>query len=166
MKKFEINRIFTASQEEIFAAWTETDILKKWWGPVGFQLSILKFDFHPEGIFHYNMKTADGYEMWGRFRYTEIKKPTRLCFVNSFSDADGNITQAPFSADWPGEISNELSISELDGKTEIKLHGSPVNASELQQQTFEANFESMTIGFNDTFDRLQEYLENPKSTIK
>lgn len=162
MKPFEISRLLTASKDEVFNAWTEAGSLANWWGPEGFKLSIITLDLCVGGKFHYNMKTSDGYEMWGRFIFTEIQKPDRLSFVNSFSNAEGKITQAPFSDDWPREIVNELVLSETNGKTKITLRANPVNAGQRAMQTFEANFESLMHGFTGTFDRLEIHLQNQK----
>ncbi|MFY9153380.1 MAG: SRPBCC domain-containing protein [Prolixibacteraceae bacterium] len=166
MKYFEISRSLQVSSEQIFDAWTKAFHLEKWWAPRGFELEIIKLDLNIGGKFHYNMKTADGYQMWGRFIYTEIQKPHRLSFVNSFSNAGGKITQAPFSDDWPREIINELTLSELNGKTKITLKAAPVNAGELAIQTFEANFESLMLGFTGTFDRLEEHLLQTNNSVK
>ena len=160
MKTFQISRTVVASSEQIYNAWTKAVDLEQWWAPEGFRLEIVTQELQPAGIFHYNMKTADGYQMWGRFIYTVLQKPERLCFINSFSDPEGKITSAPFSDDWPKEINNELSLTETNGKTTITLELSPLNASKLAIQTFEANFESLTHGFTGTFDRLEAYLVN------
>jgi uncharacterized protein YndB with AHSA1/START domain len=48
------------------------------------------------GVFHYAMAYQPGHEIYGRFIFREIAAPHRLVFVNSFSDADGGITRAPF----------------------------------------------------------------------
>jgi uncharacterized protein YndB with AHSA1/START domain len=158
LNKFEISRTFQASKEQVFAAWTEAGQLAQWWGPKGFLIKVVKLDLRPGGIFHYHLQTADGYEMWGRFVYSEIEPSEKLVFVNSFSDAEGNITRAPFSEDWPLEIRNCLLFSEAGGKTTITFSGKPLNATEEEKQMFQDNFDSMTNGFTGTFDQLEKYL--------
>ena len=79
-------------------------------------------------------------------------------FVNSFSDASGGITRAPFSATWPLEILNNMTFTEQEGKTTIDLRGGPINPTDEERATFEGSFASMKQGFGSTFDQLDEFL--------
>src|SRR6266568_2266197 len=84
------------------------------------------------GVFHYAMAYRPGHEMYGRFVYREIAAPGRLVFVNSFSDAAGGITRAPFPQlgdRWPLEVLNNMTLTEKDGKTTLTLRGGPINAT-------------------------------------
>ena len=96
--------------------------------------------------------------MWGKFVYREIEAPARIVFVSSFSDEAGNITRAPFHANWPLEVLNTIAFSEHEGKTTLTLTALPLNATDEEGRTFEGGFESMQQGFGGTFDGLQDYL--------
>jgi uncharacterized protein YndB with AHSA1/START domain len=153
-----ITRGFDAPRDLVFKVWSEVEHLKNWWGPKGFKLSVAELDFRPGGFFHYNMQSPDGYEMWGKFVYHEIESPEKIVYVNSFSDPEGNIVRAPFSATFPLEIRNILTFTEIEGKTTITLRGGPINVSEEELNFFKGMFESMKQGFGGTFDQLAEYL--------
>ena len=159
---FVVTRTFNAPRELVFKALTEADRLAQWWGPKGFKMGNVTLDFRVGGMFHYSMSTTDGFEMWGRFVYREIDAPSRIVFVNSFSDKDGNITRAPFAADWPLEVLNVLTIDEHDGKTTITMKGAPINATETGRTMFMNSFGNMQQGFTGTFDQLDEYLASIK----
>ena len=76
---------------------------------------MIKFELKPGGMFHYAMAFQPGHEMYGRFVYREIVAPERLVFVNSFSDAAGGITRAPFPQlkdKWPLEVLNVMTLTE------------------------------------------------------
>lgn len=152
-----IKRVFNAPRELVFKMWTEAEHLAKWWGPKGFNVEVSKLNVEPGGEFLYCMK-GDGFEMWGKFAYLEVATPEKLVFINSFSDKDGNITRAPFSATWPLEVMNILTLTEENGVTTLELKGGPHNASDEERQTFEAGIPSMNQGFGGTFDQLDEYL--------
>jgi uncharacterized protein YndB with AHSA1/START domain len=153
-----ITRSFDAPRDLVFKVWSEAEHLKNWWGPTGFKLGVFDFDFRPGGVFHYNMQSPDGFEMWGKFVYHEIESPEKIVFVNSFSDPEGNIIRAPFSAAFPLEIRNLMTFTEREGKTTITLRGGPINATEEERSFFKGMFESMKQGFGGTFDQLAEYL--------
>jgi uncharacterized protein YndB with AHSA1/START domain len=70
-----ITRIFDASRKLVFKAWTESEHLKHWWGPIGFSITVYKFDIRPGGVFHYSMRSSEGHEMWGKFVFHEIVAP-------------------------------------------------------------------------------------------
>jgi uncharacterized protein YndB with AHSA1/START domain len=107
------------------------------------------------------MAYQPGHEMYGRFVYREIAAPGRLIFVNSFSDAAGGITRAPFPQlgdRWPLEVLNSMTLTEKDGKTTLTLRGGPINATDEERKTFVSMFDSMRQGFGGTFDQLAAYL--------
>ena len=156
--EFVISREFDAPRDLVWEAFTEGERLAQWWGPKGFKIMVSKLDLRPGGIFHYCMQSPDGQEMWGKFVYREIVAPERIVFILSFSDDKGNTTRAPFSPTWPLEVLNTLTLSEHEDKTTLTLRGGPINATEEERKTFEAEFDSMRQGFTGTFDQLAEYL--------
>jgi uncharacterized protein YndB with AHSA1/START domain len=155
---FTVSRTFQAPRALVWKAHSEIEHLAKWWGPKGFTWLKGTLDFRPGGMFHYGMRAPNGSEMWGKFVYREIAAPERIVFVNSFSDPACGTTRAPFAADWPLEVLNELTLTEQDGRTTLTLRGSPLNATEVEKQRFEAMRSSMNQGFNGAFDRLEAYL--------
>lgn len=157
-KEFTISRTFDAPRALVWKSWSDPSSFGQWWGPKGCKLDVVKFEFRPGGLFHYGMKMPDGNIWWGRFVYRDIVKPERIVFVNSFSDASGGITRAPFSASWPLEILNNLTFTENGGKTTLDLRGGPINPTDEERSAFENMFASMTQGFGGTFDQLDAFL--------
>lgn len=160
-RDFVITRTFDAPRALVWKAWTEPERLAQWWGPKGATIRVVKHDLRPGGIFHYAMQFKPGHDMWARFVYREIMPPERLVFINSFSDADGGITRAPFPQlgdTWPLEILNTLTLAEQDGKTALTLRGRPINATEEERKAYVGMFASMQQGFGGTFDKLAAYL--------
>jgi uncharacterized protein YndB with AHSA1/START domain len=155
---FTLTRVFHAPRDVVWQAWTDPERLKHWWGPKGFRWVQATLDLRPGGLFHYCLRSADGREMWGKFRYHEILAPERLVFVVSFSDEQGGTARHPLSATWPLEVMNTLTLSELRGRTTLTLMGIPHNASEEERHTFRKGHLSMQQGFKGTLDQLEEYL--------
>ena len=65
-QEFVITREFNAPRERVWQAWTEREQLVRWFGPKGSTISHAMLDFRPGGTFHYEMRSADGKEMWGK----------------------------------------------------------------------------------------------------
>ena len=62
--------------------------------------------------------------------------------------------RAPFSAEWPLEVVNILTLTECAGKTTMTMRGFPINAMGVEHRAFEAGFESMQKGWTETLDQL------------
>jgi uncharacterized protein YndB with AHSA1/START domain len=102
-----------------------------------------------------------GHEMFGRFIYRELVVPERIVFVNSFSDAAGGSTRAPFpqlKSVWPLEVLNVMTLTQEGRKTRLDLRGHPINATDDERKAFAGHFDSMRQGFGGTFDQLAEHL--------
>lgn len=154
-----ITRELDAPRNLVFEVWTDAEHLGNWWGPIGMEMGVHKFDFEPGGLFHYSMKTQGGIPIYGRFKFEEINAPKKIVFIISFADAEGNIIRGDMVPDWPLEIKNELTLSETHGKTFMILRGWPINATEKEAEMFKQHRQSMQQGFGGTFKQLVEYLK-------
>ncbi|OCT16094.1 polyketide cyclase [Paenibacillus pectinilyticus] len=153
-----ITRIVNAPRELVFQVFTTPEHLAAWWGPTGMELTVLTLDVRPGGMFHYSMKTPEGFEMYGKFVYHDVDAPEKLSYVNSFSDPEANVIRAPFSPVFPLEIMNILSFVEEDGKTILTMRGGPINATEEEMNFFASMKGSMEEGFGGTFKQLDDYI--------
>ena len=159
MKPFEISRVFDATRDKVWKAWTEPARLKQWWGPRGFKVHTCKVDLRPGGTFLYGMKAPDGSDMWGKFVYREIEAPKKLVFIVSFSDPQGGVTRHPSAENWPAYILSTVTFEEQGGKTRVTVQWTPQDASEIERRTFEEGRSSMQQGWGGTLDQLTTYLE-------
>ena len=159
-KPFVISREFAAPLDLVWRVWSEPAHFSQWFGPKGFQkMTLAKFDLQPGGMMHYSMPTPDGKVMWGRAVYREVVPPTKIVWINSFSDKDGGITPHPFSKDpWPLQLLTTLTLTAQGGKTLVTIHWVPFDSTEAERATFEAGRESMKMGWGGTFDQLGGYL--------
>ncbi len=157
-REFVITRVFDAPRELVWKAHSEVERLKHWWGPKGFTMDVGTLDFRPGGVFHYHLRSPEGFVMWGKFMYREIVAPERIVCIVSFSDENGGVTRHPMSQTWPLETLNTLTLSEHGGKTTLTIRSVPHGATAEERKTFEAGFDSMQQGFKGTLDQLAEYL--------
>lgn len=153
-----LTRVFNAPRDLVFAAWTEPEHLAQWWGAPGFTTRVVTCDVRPGGVLHYSQHGPNNMVLWGKFVYHEVVAPEKLAYTSSFSDPDGNTARAPFSADWPLEIMNMLSLTEKDGRTTLELRGGPHNATDAEWQVFTTALGSVKQGLGGTLDRLDAHL--------
>ena len=158
-KPFVISRVFDAPRDRVWKAWTEVEQMKQWWGPKGFVVTHCKIELRPGGKGHYCLRAPDGSDMWGRFVYREIAKPSRLVWINSFSDKDGGLSTHPMNPSWPREMLTTVSFKDLGGKTEVTVEWIPVDGSSATElKTFDQGRDSMKGGWTGTLDQFTAYL--------
>jgi uncharacterized protein YndB with AHSA1/START domain len=157
-KPFVISREFEAPRDLVWKAWTERERFLQWFGPSGCKITLANMDFRIGGKLHYCMRTPDGNEMWGKFVYREIVAPERILLVNSFSDPDGGITRHPMNAAWPLQMLTEMTLVDKSGKTTLTIQWLPLDASDIERQTFDGERFGMTQGWTGTLEQLAVYL--------
>src|SRR5262245_57317775 len=161
---FVISRVFDAPRELVWKCLTEPARMKEWWGPKGSTGLAANMDLRPGGSYHYGMAGPDGTEMWGKMVYREIDPPSRLVFINSFSDPAGGVSRHPMAPTCPLEMLSIFTFEEMPGgKTKFTVRWSPHNASAEEQQTFDAGHASMTQGWGGTLDKLTQYLTTARA---
>jgi len=161
-KPFIISREFSVARDTMWKVWTEAEHFGRWFGPKGMDVNLVKFDLRPDGMIHYNMRTPDGEILWGRASYREVVPPSRLVWINSFSDAQGGITPHPLTPDpWPLQLLTEITFTENAGRTTVTVNWLPYEATDVEWKTFDAGRESMKAGWGGTLDRLGGHLAAP-----
>ena len=158
--EFTITRTFDSPPERVFAAWTEPERLKRWFGPKGVTMPVCTMDLRPGGTFHYGMRTAEGYDMWGKWVFREIAPPGRLVAVTSFANATGGVSRHPLSPTWPLQtLATTTFEAASDARTTITVRWSPHEATPEERRTFAASHDAMRQGWTGTFDQLVAYLK-------
>jgi uncharacterized protein YndB with AHSA1/START domain len=160
---FVISREFDVGRDLMWQVWTQPEHFGRWFGPKGFaSMNLAKMDLRAGGLLHYSMPTPDGKTMWGRAVYREVTPPSRIVWINSFSDAEGGITPHPFTKDpWPLQLLTEVTFSEKAGRTTVTVNWLPYEATDAEWQTFDAGRESMEMGWGGTLDRLGDHVAKP-----
>src|SRR3954466_7361108 len=108
-----LERVFDAPRERVFAAWTDTKQVQKWWGPRGFDAPRCEWDARPGGKIFVQMRGFGmDHPMPGKFE--EVVPPERLVFI----------TEAfAYEAGKPKlQNRNTVTFTEQGGKTHMKLH--------------------------------------------
>ncbi len=157
--EFVITRVFNAPRHQVWEAWTNPEHYARWFGPKGCTTAVICADIRPGGMLHSRMDTPDGTTMWGRCIYREVTEPSRLVWVQSFSNAEADIVRAPFfDGRWPREMLTDISFEDEGAGTRVTLTWSPVNAEDDERANFVANIPSMHGGWGGSFDQLDAFL--------
>jgi uncharacterized protein YndB with AHSA1/START domain len=167
--EFVYRRSFAAPREQVYRAFTEASQLAQWWGPQGCTIEVVQHEAGAGGRFHYVMHFGAALNMgggamaWhGLFEYRELTPPGRIVFVNGFADENGQRIRHPLMPTWPIEMLITVELEDAGGETRMTLRMAPLNASELERETFRTGHPSMQQGFAGTFDKLDAYLSESK----
>ena len=83
-----ITRVFAAPAERIFAAWTDSELLKQWMGPGSVTVSIAEVDLTVGGSYTLVMNDPKGATHIPSGTYEEIVPNEKLAFSWSWADSD------------------------------------------------------------------------------
>ena len=130
-------RVFNAPRELVWKAWSDQEILSKWWGPKGFTNTFHEFDLKPGGVWRFVMHGPNGVDYQNKSVFVEITKPERIVF--------DHVSAHPFRATFLFE--------EQSGKTKVTfrmLHESAEEHEKIKGYVIEGN--------EQNFDRLEAEL--------
>jgi uncharacterized protein YndB with AHSA1/START domain len=160
---FTLTREFDAPRDLVFEVWTNPKHFSKWFSPKGFTPKFISQDIRVGGITHYCMTSPDGTEVWGKTIYQEITKPTKLVYLQQFSNPEGGMGRHPMSPTWPPQMLTTIEFEAVGNKTKIVLTWKPVDASKEEMDTFIAAKPGMSQGWGGTFENLDAYLEEVRN---
>lgn len=101
-----LTRAFDAPRNLVFDAFSRPELLKRWFGPRGWSLTVCEVDFRVGGGWRFVLRSPDGKEMGMRGVYLEIVPPERSVHTESFDD-------------YPGESQVTALFTEQAGKTTL-----------------------------------------------
>lgn len=157
---FVINRSFDTDIETMYELWTNPKHVMNWTPPTGFTGRYISADIRPGGESFYEM-AGNGFTMYGKARYLEMTKPTRLVYTQIFTDKNGSISRHPMAPTWPEAMKTTVTFHEEGARqtrvtVEWEVFGA---ASAIEHETFKGAKGGMTQGWTGSFDKLEEYLK-------
>ena len=105
-----IERTFEASAEKVFDAWTNPDVIRRFWhAGSDWETPLIESDLRVGGRYRVTMRDPAGEDYSGSGEYTEIRRPERVAMTWTWDDPDSPETLL------------ELDFSERDGVTTVVL---------------------------------------------
>jgi uncharacterized protein YndB with AHSA1/START domain len=160
MSEITIERRFNADQGRVWKAWTDPEVMRQWIGPKGFTVPFSKIDLRVGGRYLYCMRSPDGKDFWSTGVYKVITPMSKLVLSDSFADADGTVVPAShygMPGTWPLEMIQSVELTEEDGETKMRLVHTGIPDGPASEMT--------KAGWNESFDKLKEYLETGKVSM-
>jgi uncharacterized protein YndB with AHSA1/START domain len=134
----EIKRVLRAAPPAVFAAFSDSSALAKWFGPRGFRIPSLDFQPRVGGSYRIEMQPPKGdpFSLTGEFR--EVGPPARLSYTFVWEDPD------------PDDMETlvVLSFRDLGGSTEVSLSQGPFKTKARRALHRD--------GWTDSLDKLEQ----------
>ncbi|MCW5713364.1 MAG: SRPBCC domain-containing protein [Bauldia sp.] len=141
-----MTRTFHAPRAAVWAAWTEAEQLKAWWGPHHFSNAEVSVDLRVGGIQRIDMRGPDGASYPLASTYREIRAPERLVLLNRvMEDVTGN---ALF------EVLTTVTFAEDRGRTTLTVVEEVMSAHEGAAR----HLAGMEAGMDQSLERLGAHL--------
>lgn len=148
-----VKREFAAPVSDVWSAWTEQELLDKWWAPKPWMSQTKSMDFKVGGQRIYAMVGPNGEEHWALADFTSITPKTNFKFLDAFCDDKGKINDDFPRSDW------NVNFVESGDSTVVNIQIKHKSLSDLQK-TIEMGFKE---GFTMALENLDQYIEANKS---
>ncbi len=165
-----ITRTFNASKKDLFNAWTNPDLLKKWWGPEGFSCPVARIDLKVGGKYVYCMRGEigdfKGKDFWSGGEYKKIDAPNKLIISDYFCDKNGNKTDPTahgLDKNFPKESLVTITFTEKNGKTTLKTSYKLPKSKAARESIKKSRMDE---GWNSSLNKLQKLVENKTKNFK
>lgn len=148
-------RSFPCPVIQLYAAWTDPALVRRWWGPRGFVCHRADMDVRPGGVSLVGMRAPaewGGMEMYNTWTYSLVEPGQRLEFILRFCDAEGT-SLSPQSLGIPKGVPSEVPHS-LRFRALDEAH-SEITVSEFGYLS-SAAMEMSRGGLIQTLDKLEE----------
>ncbi len=79
-------RSFAEPPARVWRAWSDPELLSRWWGPDGFATETHSLGFREGGHWHFTLRGPDGINYPNRIRFVAIDAPRRLSYHHQGED--------------------------------------------------------------------------------
>ncbi|HEU4473002.1 MAG TPA: SRPBCC domain-containing protein [Flavisolibacter sp.] len=150
-----VKREFDAALPLVWQAFTDQEVLDRWWAPKPWLSKTKYMKFEEGGRRFYAMCGPEGEEHWSVQDFTAISPKKHFQFHDAFTDKEENINPDMPGSDW------HLDFSETGGRTTVSIaikHRSLADLEQIIQMGFKEGF-TMTL---DELERLLDKLAKEK----
>ncbi len=137
-----MERVFNAPRELVFKAYTDPNLISKWWGPRRYTTTVDKLDLRVGGVWRFVQHDAGGNEFAFNGVYREIVPPERLSYTFEFEGMPGHV------------LVETVTFEAQGGKTRVTATGL-FQSLEDHDGMLQSGMEE---GANESYERLVELL--------
>jgi PhnB protein len=147
-----VKREFAASNDLVWAAWIQAELLDQWWAPKPYQTKTKSMDFRVGGTWLYAMYSPENQAHWCRADYLKIEDQKMYSAIDAFCDENGIDNLEMPRTEWTNTFSEE------NGITLVSIAAKYNTLADLEKV--------IEMGFKEGFTMGLNQLETLLSTLK
>lgn len=152
-----VDREFDAPRELVWRAWTDPDLLGRWYGP-NIETVVHSFDLKVGGVWLHEMKMGGG-SNFQKAVFKEINQPEKLVWHHYSSvDSEGNDLDSTMMKDWPKVLLTTVTFEDMGEKTNVRLSQIPFEATDNEIAGFAKMKDGMSGGWGKGYAIIDEIL--------
>ena len=148
-KKLVVVREFDAPVDQVWDAWTQSELLDQWWAPKPYTARTKSLDFREGGSWLYYMEGPDAQKIWCRVDYHKIVPQKQFEGEDVFCDENGMPNNMAPGMHWNCEF------SPCGNGTKVRVEISFASEADMEK-IIEMGFKE---GFTAAHGNLDEILE-------
>lgn len=152
--EYVFDRVFDAPCEMVWQAWTDPELLSRWYGP-GVETIIHKYDLKPGGMWLNEMKWGDKSDL-SKMVFQEVVPQQKLVWHHSSTDAEWNVISSLMMADWPRVLLTTVTFEDQGDKTNVRLSQIPIDATDAEIACFANMMAGMSKGWGSGYAIMDE----------
>jgi uncharacterized protein YndB with AHSA1/START domain len=141
-----ITREFDAPKSLVWEAWTNPELVKRWWHANRGEVTLVEIDLQVGGKWRYVMVTPDGFEVGFHGEYREIVPAERLVSTETYEGLPEGVPEED------GTTLNTATFADEDGRTTVTLLVQAPNRTS-RDAIIESGMED---GLQDALDLLEQ----------
>jgi len=139
-----ITRVFDAPRELVYRAYTDPDLIRRWWGPRRYETVVDTLEVRPGGRWRFLNREADGTEHGFHGVIHDAVAPERIVMTFEYEGA-------------PGHVALDTAVLTDAGDGRTRVTATSVFQSLEDRDAMVAS--GMEGGARETYDRLEELLK-------
>jgi uncharacterized protein YndB with AHSA1/START domain len=140
-------RVFDAPRDRVFAAYTDPELIPRWWGPRRMTTIVDRMEVRPGGVWRFVMREPDGEETGFRGVYRDLTPPERIVQTFEWEGMPGHV------------IVETATFEDLGGSTKVTT----ISLFHTDEERDGMLASGMERGLTETHDRLAELLAGSAS---
>ncbi len=160
LPEYVFDREFDAPLELVWRAWTDAELLARWYGP-GVETIIHEFDFRPGGVWRNEMKMGGGSDL-SKMEFQEVVPEKKIVWIHASVDENWQVAPSKMMPNWPQKLLTTVTFDASGKKTNVRLSQVPVDASDVEVACFSKMMAGMDNGWGTGYKIIDEILTNLK----
>ncbi|MEK4031201.1 SRPBCC domain-containing protein [Pseudobacillus sp. FSL P4-0506] len=150
-RELTVERTVAIPPELAWEGWTKPEHISRWWGPKNWTSTVYEMDVRPNGVWRYSLRpnNGNGEEVYCRAVYQEVLEPTRLVYIDSFTDENWSMVEK-------SDMYTTVTFDEIKEGCKLKI----ITRFRSIEDLYNAEEMGMIKGFSDAFERLEEHLKS------